>query len=417
MNDLTVSKSWRSRLASRSMLGLVGLLLAVLAALWVQHLRHGWPFSLHHVPLPAHSAGAAAPAPAAPVERVPVAIEAWRLSALGITLATVSTEAMAAPVRAVATVVPDESRLSHIHARVAGWLEQVEIPPAGTAVTAGQPVAAIFSQELYASQSEYLAALGSQGAGARSPMVEAGRQRLRVLGMTDGQIAAIERDRKPRRLVTLFAPRSGTVLRRGVSVGTAVDPSTELLSIADLSRVWIVAEVPESQTAGMRAGIAAVIEVPGSGRAPFSAVVDFVYPTLSERTRTLRVRFTVDNPDGRLRPGLYGSAEFRAEPRTVLTVPRDAVVDTGASQHVFVAGDDGSFVPRRVRLGTRLSDRVEVVEGLGPAEAVVASGVFLIDSESRLRASGGAGSGHGAHGGASPQPEPEQDDSHSGHAQ
>jgi Cu(I)/Ag(I) efflux system membrane fusion protein len=143
--------------------------------------------------------------------------------------------------------------------------------------------------------------------------------------------------------------------------------------------------------------------------------VDFVYPTLSERTRTLRVRFTVENRDGRLRPGLYGSAEFKAEPRTVLTVPRDAIVDTGASQHVFVAGADGVFQPRPVRLGIHLTDRVEVVEGLKPGEAVVASGVFLIDSESRLRASGG-GSGHGAHGKASPQPVPEEDGSHSGHA-
>lgn len=389
-----------------------GALLALLAALFVQHLRHGWPFSLHHIPAP----GAAVAAhPAAAASRVPVTIEASRLETLGIALATVGTERLGAPVRAVATVVPDESRLSHVHTRAAGWLEGVEVPPAGATVTAGQPVAAIFSQELYASQSEYLAATASAGDGARSPVVEAARQRLKVLGMTDGEIAAIERERKPRRLVTLVAPRSGTVLRRGVSVGTAVDPATEILSIADLSRVWIVAEVPESQAAGMRAGVAATLDFPGSGRAPFSAVVAFVHPTLSERTRTLRVRFTADNRDGRLRPGLYGSAEFEAEPRSVLVVPRDAVVDTGTSQHVFTAGAGGTFEPRPVRLGMRLADRVEVVEGLAAGDVVVAAGVFLVDSESRLRASGGAGSGHGAHG-AAPAPEPDADGAHAGHA-
>lgn len=414
MSEMTQSSSRGARLARRQTLGVAGLLVALCLGLFVQHLRHGWPFSLHHVPAPAHHTSVAA-RPEAATSRVPVTIEASRLNTLGIILATVTTEELAAPVRAAATVVPDESRLSHIHSRAAGWLEGMEVPTAGTTVMAGQPVAAIFSQELYASQSEYLAALANQGSGARTPVVEAARQRLSVLGMTAGEISAIERDRKPRRLVTLVAPRSGTVLRRGASLGTAVDPSTEILSIAGLSRVWVVAEVPGSQAAGMRTSVPATLDFPGSGREALTAAVDFVYPTLSERTRTLRVRFTVENRDGRLRPGLYGSAEFKAEPRAVLTVPRDAVVDTGEAQHVFVATRGGTFEPRPVRLGIRLTDRVEIVDGLAPGDRVVASGVFLIDSESRLRASGTSGSGHGAHG--APGPETGKDAAHSGHEQ
>jgi multidrug efflux pump subunit AcrA (membrane-fusion protein) len=138
------------------------------------------------------------------------------------------------------------------------------------------------------------------------------------------------------------------------------------------------------------------LEFAASGRGPFEARVDYLYPTLTERTRTLRARFVIENADGSLRPGLYGEASFQATPHVALTVPRDAVVDTGQTQHVFVVEGDGRFVPRVVSVGARLDDRVEVREGLGEGESIVASGVFLIDSESRLRASGG-GTGH-AHG-------------------
>jgi Cu(I)/Ag(I) efflux system membrane fusion protein len=153
-------------------------------------------------------------------------------------------------------------------------------------------------------------------------------------------------------------------------------------------------------------GATATLEFAASGRAPFEGRVSFLYPTLTERTRTLRVRFETDNLDGKLRPGLYGSAVFAQAPHQALVVPRDAVVDTGESQHVFVVEHARYFVPRKVTLGTRLQDRIEVLSGLSAGEEIVASGVFLIDSESRLRASGGAGNGHvhGAKPAAQPSP-------------
>jgi Cu(I)/Ag(I) efflux system membrane fusion protein len=136
---------------------------------------------------------------------------------------------------------------------------------------------------------------------------------------------------------------------------------------------------------------------PSAGKPMLTARVEFIYPTLTERTRTVRVRFEVGNSDGALRPGLFGTASFGEATRSALTVPRDAVVDTGETQHVFVRAANGILEPRSVRLGARVADRVEVLEGLAPGETVVASGVFLIDSESRLRASGGGGhSGHAA---------------------
>lgn len=358
-------------------------------SLAVQSQRHGWPFASHHSkPAPTVSAPASKP-----VSRVPVEVPDAQAAALDLRFANVSPETLTEQIRAVATVVPDESRLSHVHTRVAGWIERLYVSNTGEAVRAGQPLADIFSQELLASQTEYLAARRSDG--PPSAVVESGRSRLKVLGMSDADIRAIEKSGIPMRVVTLHAPRSGVMLHRGVSVGTAVDPSTEIMIVGDLSRVWVQAEVPEYGVTRIKLGMSAQLEFPASGRTAFPATVEFVDPVLSERTRTLRVRFSVANADGVLRPGLYGTASFKAMPRKTLSVPRDAVVDTGESQHVFVVTAQGKYEPRTVRLGARMTDRVEIIDGLAEGEKVLASGTFLIDSESRLRASGGtAHSGH-----------------------
>jgi Cu(I)/Ag(I) efflux system membrane fusion protein len=313
-------------------------------------------------------------------------------------------------------VVPDESRISHVHTRVAGWIEELEVNTTGETVRAGQPLARVFSQELLSSQAEYLSARKNTAAsGITSAVVASGRTRLTVLGMTPQEIDEIERTGEPMRLVTVVAPRSGVVVNRGVTVGTSLDPSTTLLTIADLSRVWVIAEVPETGIPAVRLGATAQLDFPASGRPPFAAAVEFLYPTLTERTRTLRVRFSVANPSGALRPGLYGTAVFESASHPTITVPRDAVVDTGLAQHVFIATGD-RFEPREVTLGVQSADRVEIRAGLEEGEEIVAAGVFLLDSESRLRATGGAG-GH-AHGAAAPPRETAAapaTDQHAGH--
>lgn len=390
------SDRWRS-FASGS-----GALLAIMiAGIAIQHFRHGWPFSLHHreggvgAALGIEDRKGAEAGRTHP--RVPVEVGPSKRSSIALRVDPVRRMTISKLLRAVATVIPDESRISHVHTRVSGWVERFYVNTTGQAVRAGQSLAGIFSQELLASQNEYLAARRSAKQAPVSVVLQGARQRLGVLGMTEREIRSIEETGEVRRVVAVTAPRSGVVIHRGISVGTAVDPSTELLTIADLSRVWIVAEVPETEIHGLQKGTLARIEVPASGRPPFQASVDFLHPTLSERTRTLRVRFAVANGDGTLRPGLYGTVEFQMRPRDVLTVPRDAVVDTGETQHVFVVEHEGRFVPRTVRLGARLEDRIEVTEGLTEKDSVVASGVFLIDSESRLRASGGASQhAHGA---------------------
>jgi Cu(I)/Ag(I) efflux system membrane fusion protein len=387
-------KKWRT-FAGGALLSLG----ALTALLYIQSERHGWPFSAHHR-LPAPPAARATPP--AQASRVPVEVSPGEAGALNLQVSRVTAGDLTEQLRTVATVAPDESRISHVHTRVAGWIEKLHVSNTGEAVRAGQPLVDIFSQELLASQTEYLAA--RRAGGPPSAVVDSGRARLKVLGMSDSDIRAIEASGKPRRVVTLLAPRDGVMLHRGIAVGTAVDPSTELMIVADLSRVWVLAEVPEFGAAQVRKGIQAQLEFPASGLSPLAAAVEFVDPVLTEQTRTLRVRFALANPEGRLRPGMYGTAIFRTRPRPTLTVPRDAVVDTGQSQHVYVVTGPGQYEPRTVQLGARLQDRVEILGGLREGEEIVTSGVFLLDSESRLRASGGQGTSHAGHGGGAPAP-------------
>lgn len=392
----TMKRGTPKRMALAFLAGVACLALAA----GVQHLRHGWPFSLHHEVgrtraasglVGARGADALSDAAVAP-PRSSVELDETRATALGIATSAAERRELRAELRTVATVVPDESRVSHVHTRVAGWVERLSVQTTGETVRSGAVLATIFSRELLASQSEFLAVLRSPLGGSSSPLARGARDRLGVLGMAPDDIAALERRGTVLRNVRILAPRGGVVLRRGVTAGAAVDPSTELFVIADLSRLWVLAEVPEARMAEVRVGSAATLELSSSGVAAVEGAVDFVYPTLSEGTRTLRVRFVIANPEGAIRPGAFGTAVFHLAPRTALVVPRDAIVDGGSEQHVFVAMGGGRFEPRTVRTGARFDDRIEVLEGLRAGERVVSTGVFLLDSESRLRASGGSGS-------------------------
>jgi Cu(I)/Ag(I) efflux system membrane fusion protein len=386
------------------------------AVLWVQHGRNGWPFNTP--PAVTQAEGRVGMAATADTTHSRVPVEAAATQSLDIRLETVARESLRETVRAVATVVPDESRISHIHTRVSGWIEHLDVNTTGEMVREGQPLAHIFSQELLSSQTEYLAARRNAAAsGITSAVVASGRTRLGVLGMTPAEIDAIEQSGEPKRLVTVVAPRSGVVVNRGVTVGTSVDPSTTLVTIADLSRVWVLAEVPEASIPFVRVGTPAQLDFPASGRPAFMSRVDFVYPTLTERTRTLRVRLSAADLAGVLKPGLYGTAAFEAAGHNVITVSRDAVVDTGTQQHVFVAAG-GRFEPRPVTIGVQLADRVEIRDGLKEGEQIVAAGVFLLDSESRLRATGGAGGhNHGTPSGNRQAPSTPTANPHTGHKQ
>lgn len=376
----------RTRASRRTITAI--LLLGVV--LVTQYLRHDWPFPSHPGILDAAAPEASPASATASVAhpRVTVDIDAAQARAIGLRLETVRRDQVTESLRVVATVVLDESLVSQVRPSISGWLEALHVDTIGQTVRAGEPIASIFSQELLATQAEYLAALRAARFGPRGSVVESARGRLKELGMSDAEITEMEQIGEPRRLTTVLAPRSGIVLRRSVNVGTSVDSATEILTLADLSSVWIIAEVPETGLELIPANAKATIDFASSGRKPFEARVNFVYP-LTERTHTVRARFVVQNADGKLRPGMYGNVDLRGLAREAATVSRNAVVDTGAQQHVFVATAPDHYEPRTVTLGARLGDRVEIRSGLVEGERVVAAGVFLLDSESRLRAADG----------------------------
>jgi RND family efflux transporter MFP subunit len=298
--------------------------------------------------------------------------------------------------RAVGRVVPDETRLHHLHTKVGGWVEMLHLTATGDKVERGAPLLDLYSPELVASQEEYLLALRSRSelasgalpkvADSARDLVESARRRLLLFDMTPGQIDELQERGEPRRTVTIYSPISGYVLARNVTHGEKITPDTALFDIANLARVWIMASVYESELAFVHQGQAATILFESMPGEPLPGRVDIVYPTLEETTRTAQVRLVFDNPRLLLKPGMYAQVEIRSDLGPRLSVPPDAVVESGTRSIVFVAEGEGYFAPREVRLGLRLPDAVEVIEGLHEGDRVVASGTFFVDSESKLKA-------------------------------
>ncbi len=297
---------------------------------------------------------------------------------------------------AVGRVAVDETRLRHIHTKIEGWIEKLYVNATGETVRAGQPLLSIYSPELLATQEEYLLALRSRAAlGSDSPpdavkradeLLESGRRRLLLYDLTPQQIESLDRSGQPSRTVTLFAPVGGTVLQRNVAGGEKVDTSTTLLDIADLSRVWVLASVYEYELPFVKVGQPATVTLAYLPGRTFQGKVGFIYPVVEGATRTVQVRIELDNPALELRPDMFVQAALQGDLGERLAVPDSAVLSTGTRHIVFVAQGDGYFEPREVRVGLRLPDAVEILEGLTEGETVVASGNFLIDAESRLKA-------------------------------
>ena len=323
-------------------------------------------------------------------------------------LAGVRTEELAVrqlsrDLRTVGLVVADERRIRRIQTKISGWVEELFVNFTGDLVRSRQPILAIYSPELVATQREYLLALeagaatdapGSPFGRERTLLLESARARLELFDVDGAQIAELERTRTPRRRVVLHSPIGGYVTFKSVLQGTYVTPEMELYTVADLDTVWIWADVTEEEIPLVSLGQTARIEV-ASAPGERSGTVSFVQPTLDAATRTLRVRFDVANPEGALKPGMYATVILERRLGEVLALPEEAVIDTGVRKVVFVEVTDGRFQPREVKLGRRGDAHYEVLEGLAPGERVVVSAQFLLDSESRLR--GVTRPAHGGH--------------------
>ena len=312
----------------------------------------------------------------------------------GITFDVVEVRALNAEVRTVGIVNFDETRVAAIAPKFGGFAERLYVDFTGMPVRAGEPLVDIYSPELVAAQEELLVAealLNTMGEGAVpgeaghvSSLVRAARQRLELLDISKEQIDSILRDGKARRTLTLFAPVTGIVIEKNVVAGQAIQAGERLYTVADLSRVWVEAELREADAGMVREGAPAVVDVGAFPGRPISGRVEFIYPTLQAEARTLKARIAIPNPDRRLKPGMFATVQLSTFVQEVLTVPLSAVVRTGERNIVFVDMGAGEIMPHEVGIGRVAGDLAEVLSGLGPGLRVITSAQFLLDSESNL---------------------------------
>ena len=327
-----------------------------------------------------------------------VALTPEKIQKLGVTIAAVERVAIARTVRAVGRVEVDERRQYTVAPKFEGWIERLHVSITGQKVARGDPLFEVYSPELISAQREYaLAAHGlhaTEGADQETHasmrrLADAALTRLRNWDIGETEIARIESGREPPRTLVIRSPATGVVLEKNAVQGMRFGAGDVLYRIADISKVWLIANVFEQDLALVAVGQTAKVYVdayPGRG---FSGRVSYIYPTLDPQTRTARLRIELDNRDGALKPAMYAKTEIdaaRAGAGKVLAIPTGAVLQTGTRDLVLVERGEGRFAPREVRLGTRTETLVEVREGLKEGERVVTSANFLIDAESNLRA-------------------------------
>lgn len=326
-----------------------------------------------------------------------VTISSAIVNNLGIRSAPVSRGDLARQIETVGFVTLDEEKTSHIHVRVDGWIQRLAVKSEGERVAKGDLLFQLYSPTLVNAQAELLQASRNGQAG----LVRASRERLRALDVGEAQISALIKRGKVDDLIDIRAPQDGIVAKLNVAEGMFIQPGTTVASLADLSSVWFLVDVFEHQAEWVSAGQAASVRLPFAPGRSWEGVVDYVYPILDPRTRTIKVRLRFDNPGEDLKPNMYGDIIIQSAPRLdVLSVPREAVIRTGTSEHVILALAEGRFKSATVVTGVEAGDRTEIVSGLSDGDSVVVSGQFLIDSEASLSASFGRLEGAHSHGGA-----------------
>jgi Cu(I)/Ag(I) efflux system membrane fusion protein len=320
-----------------------------------------------------------------------VSLSADKVQKLGVRTEPVQRRAVTRPIRAVGTIQVDERTVYVVAPKFEAWIEKLAVDTTGSVVKKGQPLMEVYSPELNLAQQEYLVARKSGGGAMSQQLADGALQKLRNLDVPDEEIERLRKTGAAGRTLTLRAAAGGVVLEKSALRGMRFMPGEALYRIADLSKVWLIADVFEQDMGLVRPGQEAEVVVNSLPGRVFHSTVDFIYPTLVAESRTGRVRIILDNAEGLLRPNLYATVQFTPQagaPR--LTVPDSALLDTGNRQVVLVEVGQGRFQPRQVKAGARGDGFVEVLEGLADGDRVVVRANFLIDSESNLRAALGA---------------------------
>lgn len=362
------------------------------------------PHAGHMAPIPGAApshpqAGRVVPSPSAvasagtiPLGTTPIALTFDRVQSIGMRTSVAEERDTGGSVRVTATVAAPEQGMSEVHVRSAGFVERINVRETGVRVGAGQEMLGVYSPDVFSAESELLAAKSFGEAGVRS--VEAARRKLELLGMSARAIDDVLASGKPARVVSIVAPSGGFVSKKSVVLGSYVTPEMALYEIVDLSRVYVVAEVFQRDIANVRVGTEGKFTSSVHPDKTLVGKIDLIYPQVAVEARTTRVRMQLDNKKLDLRPGEYGTVELALPTRKSVVVPRDAIVDTGRVQYVFVDDGNGHLTPRTVAMGGEIGDEIEILAGVSAGDRIVTSATFLVDSESRLQASlGQAGSG------------------------
>ena len=313
-----------------------------------------------------------------------VSVKGEIIQSMGLRTEAVRKDTLWRFIKTVGRVDYDETKLIHLHPRAPGWMESLMIRSEGERISKGDKLGTFYSPEILSAQVDFFIAMEQSD----SSRVRNARNRLRILGIDDATIRQLEESRETRNALPVYAPGEGIVTMLGAREGMYLKPDTEMMTIADLSSVWVMVDVYEHQIGWLSQGLTAEISVPAWPGKSWEGKVDYIYPELDMKSRTLRVRLEFPNPDMTLKPNMFAEVKIYGGPqRDTLLIPAEALIRTGERDTVVTSLGDGRFQPVDVVVGARSNGRVEILSGLNAGDEIVTSGQFLIDSESSLQAS------------------------------
>lgn len=325
----------------------------------------------------------------------PIELSLDRIQLIGMKVAKATRESLVPELRTVGYVSAPESGLVKVTTRYGGFIESVVVAETGRKVKRGELLAVVYSPQVYLAEQEYLTAKNLGAGGVGVDLTGDAKKRLELLGV-GSEIASLDASGKPHRALGIPAPASGWIVEKKAIQGLSFQAGSDLFTIADLSKVWVIADVYEAELARVSVGQKATARLASLPDKAFDGEVKLVYPSVDPVTRTAKVRLELDNKDMALKPGMYANVSMALPPSSNVVIPREALVDTGEVQYVFVDKGAGRFEPRRVKVGIKSGEKVEILSGVAEGEIVVTTGNFLLDSESRLRAAI-EGSSHAGH--------------------
>jgi Cu(I)/Ag(I) efflux system membrane fusion protein/cobalt-zinc-cadmium efflux system membrane fusion protein len=389
------------------LLALIGniLLVAVVVGLWL-HYRTPKPMTqadmkqMNSSPQDSTVGAAAAPSPSAEAPLVPVQISPQRLQSIGVATGVVERKVIEDEICTTGNVAVDETRLAYVQTRYSGFIQKVFVDATYQYVRKGQPLLTIYSPDLVATEREYLVAKQNQQqvsestvpgvvSGAAS-LLDAAAERLKQWGVSRQEIARLESTGQIQQETEVDSPASGYITERNALPNVAVTPEMRLYTIADLSTVWVQAQVFQDDLARIKIGAPATLTLNTYSGRSFNGRVDFIYPLVDMETRTAKARVVFSNPELQLKPGMFVNVVLKIPMGRLLVIPASGVLQSGTRQIVFINRDDGYLEPREVQLGARIGDDFVVTKGVKAGDKIVTSANFLIDSESQLQAALGS---------------------------